>query len=160
MAAWGNVWSPSESINSIVFQHNHFFLTCICLCALRNIILRKNSQTLLEQPSSQHKMVHSASKQTLKKILISPPFILIKTFSPCFYSDFVDVCVCACVCDCSVQSSCAFPLVIFFQRIKVDFPEIPITIISVLAIGHPWACWGVAWGGESTCLEASGTPGF
>lgn len=25
MAAWGNVWSPSESINSIVFQHDHFF---------------------------------------------------------------------------------------------------------------------------------------
>ena len=91
-------------------------------------------------------MVHSASKQTLKKYPISPPFILIKTFSPCFYSDFVDLCVCVCLCVCSVQSSCAFPLVIFFQRIKVYFHEIPITIRSVLANRHPWACWGMAGG--------------
>ena len=58
------------------------------------------------------------------------------------------VCVCVCVCVCSVQSSFAFPLVIFFQRIKVYFHEIPIAIKSVLANRHPWACWGVArgWG--------------
>ena len=79
-----------------------------------------------------------------KNILISPPFILIKTFSPCFYSDFVDVCVCVCVCVTALFRA----LVIFFQRIKVDFHEIPITVRSVLANGHPRACWGMAegWG--------------